>query len=82
MNMEITPNGRSLTETSFLTKLALDLIEKQNQPEPFDKNNYSLRKTNQHTIQINKIGLVGDLPQGVTDYMWTTPENARKLQRF
>lgn len=80
--MEITPNGRSLTETSFLTKLALDLMQQQQTPNDLNKEDYSFHKTNQHTVQIIKIGLLGDLPQGVTDYMWTTPENARKLQKF
>lgn len=80
--MEITPNGRSHTESSFLAKMALDLIKKQQTPSEINKDDYSLAKTQKHTVQIIKIGLLGDLPQGVTDYMWTTPDNARKLQRF
>lgn len=79
--MEITPNGRSLTETSFLKKLAYDLIEKQSTQES-NKEDYSTKQTDTHTIQIKRIGLLGDLPPGVTNEMWTTPENARKLQQF
>jgi len=77
--MKITPLGKSPFEQSFITKMALDMITQSDTPS---LDQFSEVKTDTHTILISKLGLLGDLPEGVNINMYTTPEVARNLQQW
>jgi hypothetical protein len=79
--MKITPLGKSQFEISFVTKMAQDLISKQTQSE-FDPSEFSNVLTEDKPVLISKLGLLGDLPEGVSPEMYTSLNTAKKLQKF
>ena len=62
---------------AFINKFAQNLMKEEIPQEEF-----STTQTNTHTIQIKKIGLLGELPPNITTDMWTTPQTAQKLQQW
>ena len=79
--MKIHPNGSSPYDTSFVTKLAIDMLNQQGQSE-LRKEDFSPVKTDKHTISLERLAYDGELPEGVTAQFWTDNVVARKLQRF
>jgi hypothetical protein len=79
--MKIYPNGHSQYQNSFVTKMAIDMINQQEQSE-IKAEDFSPTKTDKHTIELSRLAFDGDLPEGVTAQFWTDAVIARKLQRF
>ena len=48
----------------------------------FKPEDFSPTPTQSHTIQISKIGLLGNLPNGVDTNWWVGTDTARKLQSW
>ena len=78
--MQIIPQGGTPNESSFLTKLALDLL---NQDENVYDNDdsYSPIRTDTHTIQVKRLALM-KTPSNIDPSFWVTPNTAKKLQQF
>ncbi len=74
--MKIQQLGHNLNN-SFLNAFAQTQMQ-----QTFNTEEFSNTQTQTHTIQIKKIGLLGELPDNITPDMWTTPQTAQKLQNW
>ena len=79
--MKIHPNGSSPNDSSFVTKMAIDMINNQDR-NGLRAEDFSPTKTDKHTISLSRLAFEGELPEGVTAQFWTDSVIARKLQRF
>ena len=79
--MKIHPNGSSPNDSSFVTKMAIDMINNQDR-NGLRAEDFSPTKTDKHTISLSRLAFDGELPEGVTAQFWTDSVVARKLQRF
>jgi hypothetical protein len=79
--MKIHPNGSSPNDSSFVTKMAIDMINSQDR-NGLRAEDFSPTKTDKHTISLSRLAFDGELPEGVTAQFWTDSVIARKLQRF
>ena len=79
--MKIYPNGSSPDSSSFVTKMAIDMINEQER-NGLTSGDFSPTKTDKHTISLSRLAYDGELPEGVTAQFWTDSVIARKLQRF
>jgi hypothetical protein len=79
--MKIHPNGSSPNDSSFVTKMAIDMINNQDR-NGLRAEDFSPTKTDKHTISLSRLAFDGELPEGVTAQFWTDSVIARKLQRF
>lgn len=78
--MQIIPNGANPNESSFITKLAIEMMADQN--NVYDGvDSFSPFKTEKHTIQVKRLGLL-KTPSNIDPSYWVTPETAKKMQQF
>lgn len=78
--MQIIPNGQNPGESSFITKLAVELLNQQNNSYNND-DSFSPVKTDIHTIQVKRLGLT-KVPSNIDPSFWISPSTAKKIQQF